>query len=378
MKKCIMPFLGFTALAMSAFAQNKLELTAKMPELVDGDVVYLWNPVDKTTDSTYVKNNSFAFSKPMNGGGSTFVLQAGPGTTIEKTGLAMVIYLEAGKMNISGGNGTGFKGATITGDKFVAEWQEMDKAMTETYNNQKKIEELNLEYNEATKLGDEAVAKSILAEITLLRQKVITSGKSWLDNHLSTGASAYLLNAVLHEFLSQQEKLAYLNKFTGNARNQITTAMLSGLSGSREQWMDKQAPDFVQPDANGKTFSLKDFKGKYVLVDFWASWCTPCRVEIPELKSVHEKYKDKNFTILSISLDKEKEKWMEALAHEQMPWLQLSDLKADQNSAAQTYKVSGIPANFLIDPTGKIIGVGIRDFNPGDKSLDNFLSKLIK
>jgi hypothetical protein len=78
MKKSIMPFLGLTALAMSVFAQDKLEITAKMPELVNGDVVYLWNPFDKTTDSTYVKDNGFAFSKPMNGGGSTFILAAGP------------------------------------------------------------------------------------------------------------------------------------------------------------------------------------------------------------------------------------------------------------------------------------------------------------
>jgi peroxiredoxin len=376
MKKSIMPFLGLTALAMSVFAQDKLEITAKMPELVNGDVVYLWNPFDKTTDSTYVKDNVFAFSKPMNGGGSTFILAAGPNA--EKTGLALVMYLEPGKMKISGGNGTGFKGAAIAGDKFVSEWQEMDRAMAETYNNQKRIEELTLEYNEASKLGDEAATKSLGAQITLLRQKVTASGKSWLDNHLSSGPSTYLLNAVLHEALSQEEKLAYLNKFSGNARNQITTAMLSGLSGSSEPWMDKQAPDFVQPDANGKTFSLSDFKGKYVLVDFWASWCSPCRTEIPELKSVYEKYKDKNFTILSISLDKDKEKWMEAIAYEQMPWLQLSDLKADQNSAAQAYKVLGIPANFLIDPNGKIIGVGLRDYNPGSKTLDNYLSKHIK
>lgn len=377
MKKSILPFLGLTALAMSTFAQDKLEITAKMPELVNGDVVYLWNPFDKTTDSTYVKDNGFAFSKPMNGGGSTFVLAAG--ANVEKTGLALVMYLEPGKMNISGGNGTGFKGATMTGDKFVSEWQEMDKAMAETYNNQKKIEELTLEYNEASKLGDDAATKSLGAQITLLRQKVTASGKSWLDKHLSSGASTFLLNAVLHEALSSDEKLAYLNKFTGNARNQITTAMLSGLSGSSEQWLEKQAPDFVQPDANGKTFSLSDFKGKYVLVDFWASWCTPCRTEIPELKSVYEKYKDKNFTILSISLDNDKEKWMEAMANEQMPWLQLSDLKADQNSAAKTYKVLGIPANFLIDPNGKIIAMGFKEsFNPGGKALDKFLSKLIK
>lgn len=375
MKKSIVPFLGLSVLAMGAFAQDRLELTAKMPDLVNGEVVYLWNPIDKGTDSTYVKDKSFSFSKPMKGGGSTFILASGK--DVEKTGLGVVMYLEAGKMNIQG-NGTGFKGATMTGDAFVSEWVALEKGMKETYDHISKIDELSLEYAEATKLGDEAVAKSIGAQISLLRQKVITTGKNWLDTHLSWGSSAYLVNAVLAEMLSEQEKLDYLNKFTGNARNQITTAMLSSFTGSSEQWVDKQAPGFVQPDVNGKILRLEDFKGKYVLVDFWASWCTPCRVEIPELKSVYEKYKDKNFTILSISLDKDKEKWMNALTHEQMSWPQLSDLKGDQNSAAKAYKVLGIPANFLIDPNGKIIATGIRDYIPGNKTLDKFLNKLIK
>lgn len=375
MKKSIMPFLGLSVLTISAFSQQTLELTAKMPELVNGEVVYLWNPIDKGTDSTYVKDKSFSFSKPMRGGGSTFILASGKDA--EKTGLGIVMYLEAGKMNIQG-NGTGFKGATMTGDAFVSEWLALEKAMKETYDNISKIDELSLEYEEASKLGDESATKSIGAQVTLLRQKVIAAGKNWLDNHLSWGSSAYLVNAVFSQVLSEEEKLDYLNKFTGNAKNQITTAMLSSFTGSSEQWVDKQAPGFTQPDVNGKTLSLEDFKGKYVLVDFWASWCTPCRVEIPELKSVYEKYKDKNFTILSISLDKDKEKWMSALTQEQMTWPQLSDLKGDQNSAAKAYKVLGIPANFLIDPNGKIIAVGIRDYIPGNKTLDKFLSKLIK
>lgn len=375
MKKSIMPFLGLSVLTISAFSQQTLELTAKMPELVNGEVVYLWNPIDKGTDSTYVKDKSFSFSKPMRGGGSTFILASGKDA--EKTGLGIVMYLEAGKMNIQG-NGTGFKGATMTGDAFVSEWLALDKAMKETYDNISKIDELSLEYEEASKLGDESATKSIGAQVTLLRQKVIAAGKNWLDNHLSWGSSAYLVNAVFSQMLSEEEKLGYLNKFTGNAKNQITTAMLSSFTGSSEQWVDKLAPGFTQPDVNGKTLSLEDFKGKYVLVDFWASWCTPCRVEIPELKSVYEKYKDKNFTILSISLDKDKEKWMSALTQEQMTWPQLSDLKGDQNSAAKAYKVLGIPANFLIDPNGKIIAVGIRDYIPGNKTLDKFLSKLIK
>ncbi len=375
MKKSIVPFLGLTVLSMGAFAQDKLELTAKMPDLVNGEVVYLWNPIDKGTDSTYVKDKSFSFSKPMKGGGSTFILASGKDS--EKTGLGMIIYLEAGKMHIQG-NGTGFKDATMTGDAFVSQWVALEKGMKETYDNISKLDELSLEFAEASKLGDEAAVKSIGAQSSILRQKVIAAGKNWLDSHLSWGSSAYLVNAVLSEMLTEQEKLDYLNKFTGNAKNQLTTAMLASFSGSSEQWVNKQAPNFFQPDANGKVLSLDNFKGKYVLVDFWASWCTPCRVEIPELKSVYEKYKDKNFTILSISLDKDKEKWMEAMNHEQMSWPQLSDLKGDQNSAAKAYKVLGIPANFLVDPSGKIIAAGIRDYNPGSKALDKFLSKLIK
>ncbi|MNK00802.1 Thiol:disulfide interchange protein TlpA [compost metagenome] len=376
MKRSILSLLGLSIFALSVSAQDKLELTAKMPELINDDVVYLWNPIDKTTDSTYVKNNSFSFTNPMKGGGSTFILQAGKNP--EKTGLGMVVYLEGGKMNIVG-NGTGFKGATFSGDAFVADWIAMEKAMAESYANLDKIDALSIELAEAKKIGDESAANSIAAQITMLTQKVTASGKKWIDNHLNSGSSTYLLNAVLPNMLSREETLAYLNKFTGRAKNQITTAMLSGLTGSRAQWIDKQAPDFSQPDAKGKVSSLADFKGKYVLVDFWASWCTPCKAEIAELKSVYEKFKDKNFTIVSISLDKDKEKWLQSITEEQMPWLQLSDLKAEQNSAVLAYKVQGIPANFLIDPTGKIVGVGFRDgTNPGSKALENTLIRLLK
>ncbi|MNY25738.1 Thiol:disulfide interchange protein TlpA [compost metagenome] len=126
--------------------------------------------------------------------------------------------------------------------------------------------------------------------------------------------------------------------------------------------------------------SLKDFKGKYVLVDFWASWCGPCRADAPELKDVYEKMKGKNISFVSISLDSDKGKWQQALAEENMAWPQLSDLKGDQNTASLAYKVKGIPAKFLIDPNGIIIGAGFREVNSGPKQkiLEKSLNELMK
>lgn len=377
MKKSIFAFFGLAMGTSSIFAQEKLEITANLPGLKENDVVYLWNPVDKVTDSTYVKNNSFSFSRPMNGGGSTFVLQAGIGD-VEATGLATVMYLEPGKLNISG-TAKGFDLANLHGDTFVNDWVEMKRLLDPAMADLKKAEDLEPDLAEAFQIGDEAVANSLRAQKTVLIAKSTASFRKYLDEHLSLGVSAYVLNALLANLISNEEKLAYLNKFTGNAKNsQVSTMMLSSITGMSVHWQGKQAPDFTQPDANGKKISLSDFKGKYVLVDFWASWCTPCLEEMNELKSVYAKYKDKNFTILSVSLDKQKEKWLESVAQEKLPWIQLSDLKGDKNEVAQLYKVLGIPANFLVDPSGKIIGSGFREGNnPGAKLLDKTLSRLL-
>lgn len=377
MKKSILTICSLVMGISGVFAQDRLELTAKLPELTENMIVYLWNPIDKKTDSTYVKNNSFSFSKPMNGGGSIFILQAG--IYNEANGLGTMIYLEPGKINISG-TAKGFDLANLNGDAFVKDWVDMSRKMAGAEADINAADALDVSIGQATKLGDEDALKSLNAQKTLLVQKAVAAGKKYMDEHLSSGVSAYVLNATLSTVLSNEEKLSYLNKFTGNAKdNQITRMMLSSLTGSSDQWVGKYAPDFSQPDVNGKMVSLSDFKGKYVLVDFWASWCTPCLSEMDGLKSAYAKFKDKNFTIVSISLDKDKTKWLESIKNEELPWTQLSDLKGDKNDAASAYKVMGIPANFMIDPNGKIIGVAYRESNdPGSRVVESALTRILK
>ena len=122
----------------------------------------------------------------------------------------------------------------------------------------------------------------------------------------------------------------------------------------------KQAPDITMPDVNGNNFSLSSLRGKYVLVDFWASWCGPCRAENPNVVNVYNKYKDKNFTILGVSLDDDKEKWKKAIKADGLTWTHISDLKQWGSSVVMQYGFEGIPYNVLIDPTGKIIATSLR------------------
>jgi thiol-disulfide isomerase/thioredoxin len=133
------------------------------------------------------------------------------------------------------------------------------------------------------------------------------------------------------------------------------------------------APDFSQADVKGKTVSLSSLRNKYVLLDFWASWCGPCRAENPSVVRAYKKYHPKGFDILSVSLDDDKDKWMEAIKKDHLAWQHVSDLKGWKNSVAAQYGIQGIPMNFLLDKEGKIIAKGLRG-----EDLDKKLEEIMK
>ena len=121
-----------------------------------------------------------------------------------------------------------------------------------------------------------------------------------------------------------------------------------------------KAQEFTATSIDGKDISLSSFKGKYVLLDFWASWCNPCRQENPNVVKAYAQFKDKNFTVLSFSLDDNKDAWQQAVANDKLTWTQVSDLKGWSSSVANQYGIQSIPSNFLLDPDGKIIGKDLR------------------
>ncbi len=179
---------------------------------------------------------------------------------------------------------------------------------------------------------------------------------------------------TLNQEKYEQDLLAYAETIKGKfPNNTAINLFLKRMEAIKPVSIGQIAPSFEMTNTAGKLTKLTDFRGKYVLVDFWASWCGPCRAENPNLVKTFAKYKAKNFTILGVSLDEDRGDWLKAIADDRLTWTQLSELKKWQSSVVDLYKIEGIPASFLLDPQGKIIAKNLRG-----EALDTFLTQALK
>ncbi|MEY3737348.1 MAG: hypothetical protein RL544_126 [Bacteroidota bacterium] len=193
------------------------------------------------------------------------------------------------------------------------------------------------------------------------KQVLLNETVGFMNANPTSVVSSFALYAVGPLLSSPQELESKFNALQPAAqKGYFSELIVKSLNDAKVGQIGSMATEFTQNDQYGKPIKLSSFRGKYVLIDFWASWCRPCRQENPNVVKAYNTYKAKNFTVLGVSLDQDKASWIQAIAADKLTWTHVSDLKYWSNEVAQLYHIQSIPANMLIDPTGKIIGKDLR------------------
>jgi thiol-disulfide isomerase/thioredoxin len=211
--------------------------------------------------------------------------------------------------------------------------------------------------------------KDSLSKAKTARKKVY---ESFILQHPNNDLSLYAMKIYsMTNVANPVEVKSLLSKMGKELQNTEEMIEIRKSAEYNEQFMiGVKAPDFTQTDTSGTAITLSSLQGQYVMIDFWASWCKPCRAQNPTLLRLFKKYKDNGFTILGVSLDGKKEAWTKAIRDDKLEWLHVSDLKSWKNAVAQQYNISSVPQNYLLDSQGVIIGI-----NLDEQDLEDLLDK---
>ncbi|MBE9602145.1 AhpC/TSA family protein [Pedobacter sp. MC2016-24] len=361
-------------LAFSANAQHSFFLKGNLAGAKDGQKVMLnYLSGEKIVkDSAIVKNGSFLLKgevkEPVK---ANIVLKALVEDREPRTKMKALdeqeFFLENGNFNIEGAN---VKTALIKGGVVQGDYLILKSQLKPLKDKMEPLSKKMLQYFEDK---NDKARDELFPQLRAVRLQMNKVEDDFIYQHPDSYVSFNLIS-TRSAVIDPKKFEPLFNALSPGMRNsQKGKNLAARLSAAKKIDLGQPAMDFVQNNTEGKPISLSSFKGSYVLIDFWASWCGPCRAENPNVVKAYQKFKNRNFEIIAVSLDDNKEAWLKAIQVDGLPWIHVSDLKGWKNSVADLYDIKAVPQNFLIAPDGTILAKNLRG-----QDLEKELSRLIK